>query len=112
MLAGAAQNVAFSTPGQPAGTTVSFNPVSVTAGSSSTMTVNNVGGSTATGSYTITLTGTGATATHTTAISLTVTASDFSIAASPTDLRVQQGNNGTSTISTAVTSGARRSPSR
>jgi uncharacterized membrane protein len=108
VTSGGAQTVALSATGQPAATTVSFSPASVTTGNSSTMTVS-VGGSTPAGNYTITVTGTGASATHATTVSLTVTASDFSIAASPTDLSVQQGNNGTSTISTAVTSGAAQS---
>jgi hypothetical protein len=73
VLAGSSQTVTFSASGQPAGTTVSFNPASVTAGGSSTMTVN-VGASTATGSSTITVTGTSPTATHTVTVALTVTA--------------------------------------
>ncbi len=73
VTSGSAQTVSLSATGQPAGTTVSFNPASVTAGSSSTMTIS-VGSSTASGSYTITVTGTGASATHTATVTLTVTA--------------------------------------
>ncbi|HKC82957.1 MAG TPA: hypothetical protein VKD46_03055, partial [bacterium] len=73
VTSGSAQTVSLSASGQPAGTTVSFNPASVTAGASSTMTVS-VGSSTAPGSYTITVTGTGTSATHTTTVALTVTA--------------------------------------
>jgi hypothetical protein len=54
--------------------TVSFNPTSVTAGGSSTLTIN-VGSSVTPGPYTITVTGTGTSATHSTSVSLTVTAS-------------------------------------
>ncbi len=72
ITSGAAQTVSLSASGQPAGTTVSFSPASVTSGGSSTMTVT-VGASTTPGSYTITVTGTGTT-THTTTVSLTVTA--------------------------------------
>ena len=72
VTSGSAQSVALSASGQPAGTTVSFNPASVTAGGSSTMTVS-VGSTTATGPYTITVTGTGTSATHTTTVGLTVT---------------------------------------
>jgi hypothetical protein len=53
---------------------VAFNPTSVNAGASSTMTIN-AGASTAAGTYTITVTGSGTSATHTTAVTLTVTGS-------------------------------------
>lgn len=69
---GSAQTVNLSASGAPSGTTVSFNPTSVTSGGSSTMTVN-VGSATVPGTYTITITGTGTSATHTTQYSLTVT---------------------------------------
>jgi hypothetical protein len=72
VTSGSAQSVALSASGLPAGTTVSFNPASVNAGSSSSMTVA-VGSSTAPGTYSVTVTGTGSSATHTTAVSLTVT---------------------------------------
>jgi len=102
---GSTQTVSLSASGQPTGTTVSFSPSSISAGGSSTMTVN-VGTNTLTGPYTITVRGTGTSATHTTTVGLTVVASDFSIGANPSTLSVAQGSSGTSTISTAVTSGA------
>jgi len=108
VTSGSAQNVTLSATGLPAGATASFNPTSVTAGGTSTLTLN-VGSGTATGTYTITVTGTGSTATHSTPVTLTVTApppNDFSIGANPTSVSVQQGSSGTSTISTAVTSGS------
>jgi len=108
VTSGAAQTVAFSASGQPSGTTVSFNPASVSSGSSSTISVN-VGASTAPGTYTITVTGTGSSATHTVDLALTVSGppvDDFSLAASPASLSVQQGSSGTATISTAVTNGS------
>jgi hypothetical protein len=107
VTAGAAQAVSLSASGQPAGATVSFNPASVTAGGSSTMTID-VGTGTLTGPYTITVTGTGASATHTTTVALTVTApsDDFSIAANPTAVSIEQGQGGGTTIDTAVTTGA------
>jgi hypothetical protein len=108
VTSGSAQTVTLSASGQPSGTTVSFNPASVSAGGSSTMTVA-VGGLTTPGQYTITVTGTGATATHTTSVSLTVTAapvSDFSLTASPSSVTAVQGDTATSTISTAVTTGS------
>ena len=72
VTSGSAQTVSLAASGQPAGTTVSFSPSSVSSGSSSTMTVS-VGTSTTAGTYSITVTGTGSTATHTTVVSLTVT---------------------------------------
>ena len=73
VLSGTAQTVSFSSTGQPSGTSVSFNPTSVTAGGSSTMTVN-VGAGSATGSYTIVVTGTAPGAAHSANVSLSVTA--------------------------------------
>ena len=108
LTSGASQTVALSASGQPAGTTVSFNPGSVASGSSSTMTVT-VDASTAPGTYTITVTGAGSSATHTVDLALTVIAppsDDFSLAASPASLSVQQGSSGTSTINTTVTNGS------
>src|SRR5262249_45046781 len=108
VTSGGSQTVALSASGQQAGTTVSFNPASVSSGSSSTMSVS-VAADAAPGTYTITVTGTGSSATHTVDVPLTVTAppaDDFSLAASPASLSVQQGSSGTSTISTAVTNGA------
>jgi hypothetical protein len=113
VTSGSRQSVVLSASGLPAGVTIGFNPSSVTAGGSSTMTAT-VASATTPGTYTITITGTGSTATHSTAVSLTVNPappSDFSIAASPSSLTVAQGTNGTSTISTAVTSGAAQSVS-
>src|SRR5439155_1010993 len=108
---GGSQTVNLSASGQPAGTTVSFNPTSVASGSSSTMSVA-VGANTAPGTYTITVTGAGSSATHTVDVALTVSVlppNDFSIAANPASLSVAQGASGTSTISTAVTSGSAQS---
>src|SRR6266498_3029965 len=113
VLSGAAQSVSFSSSGEPAGVTVGFSPGSVPAGASSTMTVG-VNSLTAPGDYTLVVTGTGSTATHTTTVGLTVTVappSDFSISASPSSLTVAQGENGTSTIGTAVLSGFAQSVS-
>jgi hypothetical protein len=112
VTSGFAQSVSLSASDQPSGTTVSFSPSSVTAGGSSTMTIN-VGSSTVPGSYPITVTGTGSSATHTTTVTLTVTAlpSDFSIGASPNSLSIARGKKATSRISTAVTSGSAQSVS-
>ncbi|MFL6036876.1 MAG: hypothetical protein ACJ74I_17535 [Gaiellaceae bacterium] len=108
VLGGAAQTVSLSASGQPPGVTISFNPASVAAGGSSTMTAS-VAAATTPATYTITVTGTGSTGTHSSTVSLTVTPappSDFSISANPTSLTVAQGTVGTATIGTAVLSGS------
>ncbi|MGW6710025.1 M28 family peptidase [Streptomyces sp. NPDC054956] len=69
-VSGAAQTVALSVTGAPAGTTATLSPTSVQSGSSSTLTVQ-VGASTAPGTYTLTVTGTGSVS-HTTTYTLTV----------------------------------------
>ncbi|QTE01024.1 M28 family peptidase [Streptomyces cyanogenus] len=68
---GSAQTVNLSASGAPSGVTVSFSPVSVTSGASSTATVS-VGSSVPPGTYPLTITGTGTT-THTASYTLTVT---------------------------------------
>ena len=66
-----------------------------------------VGASTPTGTYPITVTGNGGGIQQNTTVTLTVTAStpNFTISASPASLSVQQGNQGTSTITTTVSGG-------
>src|SRR5438477_169995 len=106
VTSGSAQTVALSASGLPAGASATFNPSSLSAGASSTLTLAT-SNTTAPGAYPITVTGTGTSATHTTTVTLTVNAppaNDFSISASPGSVSVQQGANGSSTISTAVTS--------
>ncbi|WP_067177804.1 M4 family metallopeptidase [Microtetraspora niveoalba] len=68
---GTAQGVTLSASGLPTGATASFNPSSVTSGSSSTMTVST-SASTPSGAYPITVTGAGGSATHTATFTLTV----------------------------------------
>jgi hypothetical protein len=108
---GSAQSITLSVSGTPAGATASLSPTSITAGGSSTLSVN--AGTAAAGVYTLTVTGTGTSATHSTSVTLTVTAlpppNDFSISASPSSLTLAQGAGGSSTISTAVTSGSAQS---
>ena len=108
VTSGASQTVTLSASGLPSGAAASFNPTSVTAGASTTLNLTTAP-STPAGTYTVAVTGTGTSATHATSISLTVTApvaNDFSISSSPSTLSVVQGQGGTSTISTSVTSGA------
>ena len=107
VTSGTAGTVNLTASVSPSGPTASLNPTSVTAGNSSTLTVS-VGSTVPTGNYTVTVTGVEGSATHSTSVAVTVTApvtNDFSISANPTSLSITQGGSGTSTISTAVTSG-------
>ncbi len=104
---GFGSSVSLSASGMPSGTTVSFNPQTIPAPGDgiSTMTIN-VGGSTTPGTYPITVTGNGGGIQQQATVMLTVTAGpSFSISASPSSLTVQQGNQGTSTITTAISGG-------
>ena len=67
-----------------------------------------VGASTPTGTYPITVTGNGGGVQQNTTVTLTVTAqqqANFTISASPSSLSIQQGNQGTSTITTSISGG-------
>jgi hypothetical protein len=103
VTSGTAAIVSLSATGVPVGANASFSPASITAGGSSTLTLN--AGTAAPGPYAITVTGTQGATVHSTTINLTVTGNDFSISASPSSLTLVQGAGGTSTISTAVTTG-------
>ena len=99
--------ISLSASGMPSGTTVSFNPATMPAPGSgnSTMTIT-VGASTPVGTYPITVTGNGGGIQQTATVTLTVTAAaNFTISASPASLSVVQGNQGTSTITTAISGG-------
>ncbi len=71
VLAGSAQTINLTVAGVPSGATTSFNPASVNAGSSSTLTVNT--GTAAAGNYVLIVTGTEGSITHTTSVSISVT---------------------------------------
>ncbi|MGH3858970.1 trypsin-like serine protease [Actinokineospora sp.] len=68
---GAAQSVALAATGMPAGVTATFDPATVTAGSSSALTLSATGSATP-GAAKITVTGTGMSATKTATVALTV----------------------------------------
>ncbi|MEW2137972.1 M28 family peptidase [Streptomyces sp. NPDC005409] len=72
-VSGAAQTVALSVSGAPAGVSATLSPTSVQSGSSSALSVQ-VGAGTVPGTYTLTVTGSG-TVSHTTTYTLTVTGS-------------------------------------
>ena len=75
LLSGSAETVALSlTSGLPAGASASFGPASVTAGSSSTLTITTIGSTPVGGPSTLTIQGAAASATHSATVSLTVTA--------------------------------------
>src|SRR5271157_1156347 len=100
-------SISLSASGMPTGTTVSLNPSTLLAPGSGTSTMTiTMGSSTPTGTYPITVTGNGGGIQQTTTVTLTVTAAtNFTISASPASLRVVQGNQGTSTITTAISGG-------
>jgi len=112
--AGAPRAVTLSATGLPAGASATFNPASVTAGQSSTLTVSTTA-TAATGTFGFTVTGrySSPPVTHSTAASLTVTAAldDFSISASPSSRTVVAGSNTTYAVNTQVTSGTARTVS-
>ncbi|MGB8885100.1 MAG: hypothetical protein WCC87_00150, partial [Candidatus Korobacteraceae bacterium] len=99
--------ISLSASGMPSGTTVTFNPTSIPApgSGSSTMTIT-VGLATPAGTYPIIVTGNGGGTQQTTTVTLTVTAPpNFTMSASPAALSIAQGNQGTSTITTAISGG-------
>ena len=100
-------DIGLSASGMPSGTTVTFNPQTIPAPGSgnSTMTIT-VGGSTPLGTYPITVTGNGGGIQQNTTVTLTVVAPpSFTISASPASVSIAQGNQGTSTITTAISGG-------
>ena len=112
VTSGSAQSVNLSASGLPSGASASFNPPSITAGNSSTLSLNS--GTAAAGTYPLIINGTGTSGTHPTTVTFVinpVVGNNFSISVSPSSVAVIQGGNGTSTISTAVTSGSAQSVS-
>ena len=101
--------ISLSASGMPAGTTVSFNPSTISAPGSGTSTMTiSVGSSTPTGTYPITVAGNGGGLQRTTTVTLTVTQAqqpNFALSASPSSLSVQQGNQGSSTITSTISGG-------
>jgi hypothetical protein len=71
VTAGQAQSVSLSASNLPSGVTVGFNPQTITAGQSSTVTIATTGTVTP-GTYTISLNGDGASADHSASFGLTV----------------------------------------
>ncbi len=105
VTSGQAQPVALSVAGLPAGVSASFNPATVTAGQSSTLSLSSAL-STAAGTTTLTITGTGTSTSHSAPVALTVTspANEFSVSA-PASGAITAGATTALSVSTAVTSG-------
>ena len=102
-------SISLSASGVPSGTTVSFNPQTISApGTGASGMTITVGSSTPVGTYPITVTGNGGGIQQSTTVTLTVLSSQqpsFAISASPASLSIQQGNQGTSSITTSVSGG-------
>ncbi|GAA1617221.1 hypothetical protein GCM10009679_21940 [Saccharothrix algeriensis] len=103
VIKGSAQTVTLSATGLPAGVTASFNPSSVTAGGSSTLTLA-ASSSAGPGTSTVTVTGTGTSASHAVNVGLTVNGTgptDFALSANPTAGSVGAGGTLSTTVSAA-----------
>jgi hypothetical protein len=81
--------VTLSLSGLPSGATGSFTPNPATASSTLSVTTST---STAPGAYTLTITGVSGTLAHTTTVGLVVSASDFTLSASPSSQTVAPGS--------------------
>ncbi|WP_051386425.1 trypsin-like serine protease [Actinokineospora inagensis] len=110
---GNAQNISLSASGLPSGVTASFDPTSVTAGNSATLTLT-ASSSASPGTTNVTITGTGTDATHTATVALTVngttTPGDFSISVAPTSATVTAGQSTSATVRTTSTARVASSP--
>jgi uncharacterized membrane protein len=94
--------VSFSASGLPSGASASFNPASVNASGSTTLSVST-SGTTPPGTYPLTIKGTSGPVTHSATVTLVVTG-DFSIAATPASRTIAAG--GTATYTVTITAGS------
>lgn len=102
-LGGFTGSVSLAASGQPSGVTAVFNPSSTTT--TSVLTLTAAAGTTP-GNYTVTVTGTSGSLSATTTVSLTVTQPpSFTVSAAPNSVTINQGSNGTSTITVTSTNG-------
>jgi len=99
--------VALSATGLPAGATASFDPASIAAGATSSLTIR--AGTAAAGTYQLTIAGTSGSTQKTAALSLTIAEStgdaDFTMAANPAYLTLDPNASGKSTVSIAGVAG-------
>jgi uncharacterized membrane protein len=103
---GFTSSVTLSATGLPSGVTATFNPPSTTGGSS-TLTLA-ASSTAATGTVNVTINGSGGGLSRSTALSLTINAPpppDFTLSASPSNLTVNRGASGASTITITRTGG-------
>jgi hypothetical protein len=109
VTSGAAQAIALSVSGLPAGVTGSFTPGSVQAGAGATLTLSAADGAAPVSGVAFTITGTAASGRHTTTATVTVVppppVDDFTIAVTPGSRSVQAGKSTTYLVTTAVASG-------
>lgn len=98
--------ITLSSSGQPStvGITFSVNPIPAPGAGNSVMTVT-VGSNTPPGNYSIVVTGNGGGVQQSVTLTLTVTQPNFTISASPNNLTIQQGNQGSLTITTTISGG-------
>jgi len=97
--------VNFSVSGLPSGATASYNPASITASGSTTLTVNT-SGTTPPGSYPLTIQGTSGPRTRTVSVTLVVNGNgDFTISVAPASLTANRGGTATYTVTVAAGTG-------
>jgi uncharacterized membrane protein len=107
IIGGFNNSIGLSAAGMPAGVTVSFNPTTIPApgAGNSSMTIT-VLGLAIPGTYPITVTGIGGGIKHNVTVTLTVTPSRaFLLTASPASVTVNQGGQGTTTITSTISGG-------
>jgi len=95
--------VTFSVSGLPSGTTASFNPASVNASGSTTLSVST-SASTPAGSYPLTIRGTSGPVSHTVNVTLVVTG-DFTISATPASATINKGATASYTVKITAVGG-------
>jgi hypothetical protein len=102
-VAGFTGSVTLSVSGLPANATGTFNPTSVSAGSSSALTIATAS-STPTGSFTLIITGTSGSLTQTATVTLNI-APDFTLSAAPSSQSVNPGSSTPYTVNTTAATG-------
>jgi PKD repeat protein len=95
--------VTFSVSGLPSGATASFNPASVNASGSTTLSVST-NTSTPAGSYPLTITATSGPVRHTVNVTLVVSA-DFTISAAPASITISKGGAASYTVTITAVGG-------
>lgn len=109
VIRGSAQDVTLAAAGLPSGVTASFEPATVTAGRSSTLTLT-AAATAPPGTTPVTVTGKGTDASHTATVALTVDRADqgeFSLAVSPAPGPADAGQPAQTTVKAVAITGAR-----